>query len=144
MSSTKTTRQTKKQNGASIEQGTASTVRNWKQDGTLIFFVVLSVYLFIALFSYSPNDDAWSSAGSNQIIENSAGLVGAYISDALLHLFGLLAFLLPVLTTLKIIQIFAKKESNTQGKTWVSRIIGLLLITFSLSALLDLSVLTIK
>ena len=143
MSSTKTPRQTKAQKGATLGQEKSTSARSWKQDGALIFFVVLSVYLFIALFSYSPNDDAWSSAGSNQIIENAAGLVGAYISDALLHLFGLLAFLLPVLTTLKIIQIFAKKETNTESKTWIARLIGLLLITVSLSALLDLSVLII-
>jgi S-DNA-T family DNA segregation ATPase FtsK/SpoIIIE len=64
---------------------------------SLIALAALSIYLFIALLSYHPDDPGWSHAISVDMIRNSAGKVGAWIADVLLYLFGFMGYLFPVL-----------------------------------------------
>ena len=49
----------------------------------------LAVYLFLVLISYSPIDPSWSHSSSDQTVRNYGGVFGAWLSDVLLHLFGL-------------------------------------------------------
>ncbi len=58
-----------------------------------------ALLLFLALASYSPLDPSFNSASvltGSRIARNWIGIVGAYASDALLQLFGISAFLLPL------------------------------------------------
>ncbi len=64
---------------------------------SLIALAALSIYLFIALLSYHPDDPGWSHAISVDMIRNSAGKVGAWIADVVLYLFGYMGYLFPVL-----------------------------------------------
>ncbi|NIN35460.1 MAG: cell division protein FtsK [Gammaproteobacteria bacterium] len=64
---------------------------------SLIALAALSIYLFIALLSYHPDDPGWSHAISVDMIRNSAGKVGAWIADVLLYLFGFMGYLFPIL-----------------------------------------------
>jgi hypothetical protein len=58
----------------------------------------LSLYLLLALMTYTPQDPGWSYAGpSNAEIHNIGGLVGAWLADVLLYLFGYFGFLFPLL-----------------------------------------------
>jgi S-DNA-T family DNA segregation ATPase FtsK/SpoIIIE len=67
-----------------------------REAGMLISFAVAS-YLLVALYSYNPQDAAWSHSGTNGEIQNFGGVAGAWISDLSFYLFGFLAFLLPVM-----------------------------------------------
>jgi DNA segregation ATPase FtsK/SpoIIIE, S-DNA-T family len=62
----------------------------------VILLVSLSIYLWVALFSYTPSDPSWNAAASGSA-ENLAGRAGAHIADLLLQTFGLCAFALPLL-----------------------------------------------
>ena len=49
----------------------------------------------LALFSFDPADPGWSQTGYQTPVRNMGGAIGAYLSDLLLNLFGLIAYSLP-------------------------------------------------
>jgi len=60
---------------------------------------VSALLLFLALASYSPLDPSWNSASvltGSHAARNWIGVVGAYVSDAILQFFGIGAFLLVI------------------------------------------------
>ena len=63
-----------------------------------IGFVVLSlaIALGLSLISYQPFDPSWNVVGTTESASNLIGIPGAYLSDVLLQLLGLAAFLLPL------------------------------------------------
>ena len=63
--------------------------------GLLLFAIGLLITL--SLVSYSATDPCFSVSGSGAAIRNTIGIIGAYLSDALLHLFGLSAYVIPLL-----------------------------------------------
>ena len=64
----------------------------------LIFALsIIAIYLFIAVFSYHPDDPGWSHSVTTTTIHNSAGTIGAWIADFLLYIFGYFGYLIPVL-----------------------------------------------
>lgn len=67
-----------------------------REAGMLLSFA-LAIYLLVALISYDAGDAAWSHSGINDSIKNFGGAAGAWISDLLLYLFGLMAVLLPIM-----------------------------------------------
>ncbi len=64
----------------------------------LLGFITLSIYLLIALISFDFEDAGWSHTGNGtgQGIANACGMLGAWLSDFLLSLFGLTAYLFPI------------------------------------------------
>ncbi|NQY62505.1 MAG: DNA translocase FtsK 4TM domain-containing protein [Alteromonadaceae bacterium] len=61
----------------------------------LLFSSVFAMYLMLVLFSFDPADPGWSQTGYQTPVRNLGGSVGAYLSDLLLNLFGLIAYTLP-------------------------------------------------
>jgi len=61
----------------------------------LLFFTVFAMFMMLALFSFDPADPGWAQTGYQTQVRNLGGAVGAYISDLLLNLFGLIAYSLP-------------------------------------------------
>ncbi|ASP50086.1 cell division protein FtsK [Cognaticolwellia beringensis] len=53
------------------------------------------MFIMLALFSFDPADPGWSQTGYQSPVRNLGGAVGAYLSDLLLNLFGLIAYSLP-------------------------------------------------
>ncbi|TWX74047.1 DUF87 domain-containing protein [Colwellia sp. C1TZA3] len=53
------------------------------------------MFIMLALFSFDPADPGWSQTGYQNSVRNLGGAVGAYLSDLLLNLFGLVAYSLP-------------------------------------------------
>jgi S-DNA-T family DNA segregation ATPase FtsK/SpoIIIE len=60
----------------------------------LIFFAV-GLLLLLALVTYSSADPSFSVSGAAGSVKNAIGVIGSYLSDALLKLFGLCAYLIP-------------------------------------------------
>ena len=50
------------------------------------------LYLALTLVTYTKTDRAWSTTGTGSVIANRGGVVGAWLSDLLLYLFGLSAW----------------------------------------------------
>ena len=67
------------------------------REGALIIAAALAFYLGLALASYHPNDPGWSHSGHVERIFNQGGVAGAWLADMLLHLFGFLAYLFPIM-----------------------------------------------
>lgn len=61
----------------------------------MIVLVAVALVILIALLSYDPADPGWSHTGGSGPISNKGGLVGAWLADVLLYLFGYSAYLLP-------------------------------------------------
>lgn len=64
-------------------------------DACAIFVTLVSLAVLAALMSYTPADPSFNTAGSNDDIQNWMGAVGAHLSDILLQIFGVGAFVLP-------------------------------------------------
>ena len=62
----------------------------------LVAVLSLSVYVLLALGSHSPNDPAWTVAGSDLAVENLVGKSGAWTADIVFYALGWGAYLLPV------------------------------------------------
>ena len=62
---------------------------------SVICLAAVSIFLFIALSSFYPGDTAWSHSASVDVIQNNTGIVGAWVADILLYLFGYLGYTFP-------------------------------------------------
>ncbi|MDH5466341.1 MAG: DNA translocase FtsK 4TM domain-containing protein [Candidatus Aminicenantes bacterium] len=84
-----------------------------------VILVFLAVFFFISLISYDSSDPSWTNTGwaeaqpSGQRIHNAIGKAGAYLSDALLQLFGFTSFLLCVALFYMGIQCFLSDEQRS-------------------------------
>ncbi|HPI39599.1 MAG TPA: DNA translocase FtsK 4TM domain-containing protein [Pseudobdellovibrionaceae bacterium] len=88
-----------------------------KSDLFTIFNLGLSVFVGFALGSYNPKDPSFNSLGGVLKATNYCGIAGSFTADLLFQLFGLLAWLVPILLILSgIIRLFEKqKNSFTTG-----------------------------
>jgi S-DNA-T family DNA segregation ATPase FtsK/SpoIIIE len=66
----------------------------------LLFFSAFALFMVLALFSFDAADPGWAQTGYQTPVRNLGGAVGAYISDLLLNLFGLIAYTLPFVTAI--------------------------------------------
>lgn len=66
------------------------------REGALIIFGTTALYLLASLSSYDVSDPGWSHSETTAAIANAGGVLGAWLSDVFLYLFGYLAYLLPV------------------------------------------------
>jgi len=68
------------------------------REGTLLVFMAISVYLLLSLVSYSASDPGWShTVETANTINNMGGISGAWFADVFLYLFGLMAYLFPIM-----------------------------------------------
>jgi S-DNA-T family DNA segregation ATPase FtsK/SpoIIIE len=67
------------------------------REGALWILVALAVYLLLSLATYDANDPGWSHWGPVDRVENRGGVVGAWLADVLLYLFGYFAYLFPLM-----------------------------------------------
>ena len=61
----------------------------------LVLFAA-GLLVLMGLVTYSSSDPCFSVAGKGAEVKNAIGIIGSYLSDALLKLFGLCAYLIPV------------------------------------------------
>jgi S-DNA-T family DNA segregation ATPase FtsK/SpoIIIE len=89
------------------------------------FFMLLfgGIYLIIILSSYNPLDQSWShTAQAEDKIYNLGGVLGAFMSDILIYLFGLSAWWFVFLLLYSISLIYHRIENSEQGKRvlWIN------------------------
>ena len=70
--------------------------KHWNEMVGLLLFAI-GLLVMLSLVSYSAVDPCFSVSGTGAGIRNTIGIIGAFLSDALLHLFGLAAYVLPLL-----------------------------------------------
>jgi S-DNA-T family DNA segregation ATPase FtsK/SpoIIIE len=121
------------------------------REGALIGWLLVCVYLLLALISHSPDDPGWSHTGNVDQVSNSAGALGAWLSDVLFSLLGYMAFLFPVLLALRAWNVFRSHQSNENspdknhpneagfdGIVFALRILGLILVMVCATSLASL------
>ena len=67
------------------------------REAALIALGGVSLFVLIALWSHHSGDPGWSHTGTSNVIHNQGGLVGAWIADIALYLFGQFAYLFPLM-----------------------------------------------
>lgn len=82
------------------------------KEGVFYFLIALVIYLFVCLASFSPNDPGWSHTVSSQggFVNNWGGRFGALLADVLLHGFGKMAYLFPLLVLIAAWKIYQSRE----------------------------------
>jgi DNA segregation ATPase FtsK/SpoIIIE, S-DNA-T family len=70
--------------------------KHWNEMVGLLLFAI-GLLIALSLVSYSAIDPCFSVSGTGAGIRNTIGIIGAYLSDALLRLFGLSAYVIPLL-----------------------------------------------
>jgi S-DNA-T family DNA segregation ATPase FtsK/SpoIIIE len=74
------------------------TMRRWDwlpKDLLLLSCLALAAFLFMVLFSYSPDDPGFEMARDVERFHNYGGATGAWLSSFLLYLFGVFGFVWP-------------------------------------------------
>src|SRR5450755_1099325 len=95
----------RKNQGAGARRQSATTPRTRSGEATLsprlvrllheawwFLVVVAFIYLALILASYHRSDPGWSFSGSGLPLQNKGGVVGAWLADLMLYLFGLSAW----------------------------------------------------
>ncbi|CBL45158.1 Cell division transmembrane protein [gamma proteobacterium HdN1] len=99
------------------------------REGALLSLFFLAVYVGLSLVTYQKGDPGWTTVGrTDQVVHNAGGPAGAWLADVLFSLFGILAFLVPVLIAFRAWKIFRRKE--THKRIWplfFTRNLGLVL-----------------
>ena len=92
-----------------------------------IAILAFSLFTIVSLATYSATDPSMNtSLSSQELVTNSGGLVGAYISDGLVQLFGSSSFFFPIITLVIGWACVRRKEFNH----WPLRLVsGIFLLT---------------
>jgi len=91
----------------------AERLKRAKEEFIGIFFTLLSVYLGLALLSYYKWDPSFFTETSAPV-RNYGGIVGSYLSDLLISIFGLISYSFPLFLSLYGIKRLFGKEKNRQ------------------------------
>jgi S-DNA-T family DNA segregation ATPase FtsK/SpoIIIE len=57
-----------------------------------LLLVAIAAYLLLIFATYNRGDPGWSHSATDAVTHNAGGIVGAYLSDVLLYLFGVSAY----------------------------------------------------
>ncbi len=95
-----------------------------------IFILAGALFTALSLYTYHPADPGWSQAVSVAGIHNGGGIVGAYIANLLLYLFGYPGYLFPLLIVFDgwRIFIFRRNEAPVPTLLMVLRAGGFILL----------------
>ena len=111
-------------------------------EGALIGWLAVCIILLLALLSYSPEDPGWSHTGAREDVSNLIGPAGAWMSDISFALFGMMAYLLPLLLGVRAVQIlrtyFLDEADQFDSAAWVLRVIGFMLVMISATSLANI------
>ncbi len=104
--------------------------------------VCVALYLVSALATYSPEDPGWSYVGPapSVRIANAGGRLGAWFADVALYLFGVFAYLIPLMVAWSAYLVFRRTPppGATQLHLLALRWFGFILTLAAGSALVDL------
>ncbi len=98
----------------------------------------LSLILLVALMSYRPEDPAFSSSGTSDVVLNLMGPWGASFADIAFLLFGLSAYLVPVLVLLAGLLLFREPTAPLNRSNRIVRPVGFVLAITTSSGLATL------
>jgi S-DNA-T family DNA segregation ATPase FtsK/SpoIIIE len=96
--------------------------------------LAISIFLFLALFSYDRLDPSFNVSSDRVRIENYAGPIGAFTADILFLFFGLIAFVLPIFLLIAAFSDFVQRQVDAI----YTKVIGTMILIPTLCTFLDL------
>ncbi len=107
------------------------------REGALIALAAISLFLLLALFTYSPDDPGWSRTGTGSDIDNAVGPVGAWVADVFYAVFGYMAYLFPLLLGFQAWRVFRDRLSTSGVDPVILglRVVGFILVMLASTAL---------
>lgn len=107
--------QAKRKQIKETEQGVLSPrVKELSSEIVVIVSAFLSFYALLSLLTYNAQDPGWSHSGGDATdVSNRGGQLGANLSDMLLHGFGYMSFLVPIMILAIGISYFRHRHSTT-------------------------------
>ncbi|RLA05867.1 MAG: cell division protein FtsK [Gammaproteobacteria bacterium] len=107
------------------------------REGVMILLATISLFLFMAMMTYSSQDPGWSTTGQGSQINNAGGRAGAWFADAFLKFFGYLAYVFPLmLAYVAYLSHQVKTESEEINRLFVTfRSVGFILTLIAGSGL---------
>ena len=94
------------------------------REATLAGLAAVAIFLALAISSYHPGDPGWSVQNGSEHVANRGGVVGAWLSDVLLQLFGHVAWLFPILLGAVGVVLFLDREGLSTPLVWLTRSVG--------------------
>ena len=118
---------------------------NLLREASWLLLALAGIYLTLILVTYHPQDPAWSHTGSRLTVQNAGGVLGAYVSDILLYLFGVSAWWWLVLAAFGIYRAFKKIQTTEliDRRTIYASLGGFLLLLLASSGIESLRLHTI-
>ncbi len=110
-------------------------------EGGLILCCMVATFILLALSSFHSSDPGWSQSNFEGQINNVTGAVGAWVADVLFYFFGYTAYIIPIIVALTGWLLFKRihKLLEIDYFSVGLRLIGFLLIMFSLAALASMN-----
>lgn len=107
-----------------------SSIRSSRYYKEVRFIIVLAIaiFLMVSLITYHATDPCWSHVGSTKSVANMGGIVGAWIADILLYVFGFAAYVFPIMLVYATALPLAHKTEQSNKLLTFMRTIGFLLI----------------
>jgi len=108
--------------------------------------LALALYLLIVLYTYHKGDPGWSHSLRAPAIRNAGGVIGAYLSDLLLYLFGVSAYWWVLFCSALVAWGFRRIEvvPDTDRRSYVVMGIGFLVLLIASSGIEFLRLYTLK
>ena len=76
------------------------------RESVLFLLTVVALFLLISLVSFSPKDPGWSHSTDTGLVSNLGGRAGASFANLFLNLFGLMAYLFPIMLLWLVVRIY--------------------------------------
>jgi S-DNA-T family DNA segregation ATPase FtsK/SpoIIIE len=109
-------------------------------------FLAIALYLLLVLFTFHKGDPGWSHSVVPERIENAGGVVGAYVADLLLFVFGLSAYWLVVLCGALVLWGFRRIETvpETDRRSYAVALVGFVVLLVASCGLESIRLYTLK
>jgi S-DNA-T family DNA segregation ATPase FtsK/SpoIIIE len=103
----------------------------------LIVLTVAALFMLLSLITYHPSDPGWSQTAWGGQVHNAAGNAGAWLADLMFFVFGVFAYIIPVLVVIIGWAIFKAPYRLLEIDYFALglRIIGFIALFLSLSAM---------
>ncbi|WP_341325289.1 DNA translocase FtsK 4TM domain-containing protein [Methylotuvimicrobium sp. KM2] len=79
----------------------------------LLGLAACALFFLISLVTFSNEDAGWTHSGTGQGINNAGGMVGAWLADFTLSVFGLMAYLFPIMIIRQAYLMYVGKSRET-------------------------------
>jgi len=109
-------------------------------------FLAVALYLLLVLFTFHKGDPGWSHSIVPEHIENGGGVVGAYLADLLLFVFGVSAYWWVVLCGALVLWGFRRIETvpESDRRSYAVALIGFVLLLIASCGVESLRLYTLK